>query len=305
MNSEAKGSDEQRTNGARMIMTLWPLMLVLVYCVIGFWAVSEVQDKCIKSREFKKYRMHPTRAAPGKTQPDMLPTSASPQTVTVGVYVERIVDVSTRNNLWVVDFYIWFRWYDKGSHPGKDFQVIDGEIVKRDLVKGPPEENSQPVDGKSAQREQQITPTNGRKYALYRVQARITKFFNLSRFPWDDHLLVIRIEDSKHQHDEVQYVADEAHSSLSSRVEIPGYEIDRTKEVFPRAKNVVVKPHSYKTTRGDPTLQEGSKATHSQFIYGIWIYRAGWGFYFKMFQGLFAAVAIALLVVRQSQVLLK
>jgi hypothetical protein len=56
-----------------------------------------------------------------------------------------------------------------------------------------------------------------------------------------------------------------------------------------------VKPHSYKTTRGDPTLPDDYKATYSTFTYGIWIARPNWGLYLKMFLALFAAVFIALI----------
>lgn len=59
---------------------------------------------------------------------------------------------------------------------------------------------------------------------------------------------------------------------------------------------VVEKPHSYKTTRGDPRMNENSKAVYSQLRMGIWITRDGWGFFFKMFLALFVAVAIAMLV---------
>src|SRR4029077_10837399 len=53
-------------------------------------------------------------------------------------------------------------------------------------------------------------------------------------------------------------------------------------------------PHSYKSTRGDPRMASG-QATYSQLIYGIWIKREGYGFYLKLFQGLYAAVGIAFL----------
>jgi hypothetical protein len=41
-------------------------------------------------------------------------------------------------------------------------------------------------------------------------------------------------------------------------VKVPGYKIYRT--------GAVVKPHSDKTMRGDPTLPEWYKATYPQFI---------------------------------------
>lgn len=60
-------------------------------------------------------------------------------------------------------------------------------------------------------------------------------------------------------------------------------------------RSVVEKPHSYKTSRGDPRLISGSKATFSQFRMGLWIKRDGWGFLLKMFLPLFVAVAVGIL----------
>jgi hypothetical protein len=100
-------------------------------------------------------------------------------------------------------------------------------------------------------------------------------------------LLTINIENTESQSFQLQLVADESNSSMSSRVRVAGYKIYRT--------GAVVKPHSYKTTRGDPSLPAGFKATYSQFIYGIWISRPDYGLYFKLVQGLYVAVATALL----------
>jgi len=109
----------------------------------------------------------------------------------------------------------------------------------------------------------------------------------VTRFPLDDHLMTINVEDGANQWDRAVYVVDEGTSSTSSRVQIPGYTIDRTA--------AAVKPHAYRTTRGDPTLEAGHQAIYSQFIYGLWIKRPDLGLFVKMYQGLFCAIAIAML----------
>ncbi len=126
----------------------------------------------------------------------------------------------------------------------------------------------------------------GKHYELYLVTAEITKFFSVLRYPLDDHLLTIRIEDGARQSHQLRFVADKAGSDLSSRVKIPGYEVYDT--------SIVERLHSYRTRRGDPRLPSDYKATYSQLVYGVWIKRSGWGLYVKMFLGAFASVAIAL-----------
>ena len=117
--------------------------------------------------------------------------------------------------------------------------------------------------------------------------ARITKFFNVSRFPVDDHVLTIEIEDGSLLQEQLRYVADNDSSAVSPQVEIPGFTIYRT--------GAVVKSHRYQTTMGDPRAAAGSSTTYSRFRFGIWLNRTNLDFYFKVFLGLIASVVIALL----------
>jgi hypothetical protein len=187
--------------------------------------------------------------------------------VTAGFYVDRIYDVMLRRTHWKVDFYVWFLWSGPNVHPGDNFQIINGEIIKKVLVTD--------------------TDVGDEHYELYRMSAEITKFFNITRYPRDDHLMTILIEDTKRQFFDLTYVPDEKGSQISSRVKIPGYKI--------YSKRLVEKGHSYKTRRGDPLLPEDYKATYSQLAFGIGIKRASWGLYLKMFVGIFSAVFFALL----------
>jgi hypothetical protein len=175
--------------------------------------------------------------------------------------------MSTKSTDWSADFYIWFNWQSDAIEPGETFQVVDGEIQSKTKLEELRE--------------------NGRFYSLYRVTARITKFFNVVRYPLDNHLLTIRIEDRDHPWNDLRYVPDTKATAHSSRVKVPGYALNESV--------IISKPHAYKTNRGDPRLPTDHQAIYSQVVYGIKINRPDWGLYIKMFQGLFASVAIALL----------
>ena len=187
--------------------------------------------------------------------------------VTAGIYVDRIFDVVLRRTSWKVDFFIWFKWSGPNVRPGETFHIINGEIIRKELeVK---------------------TQVGTEHYELYHLTADITKFFNISRYPRDDHLMTILIEDTKRQFFDLTYRPDLEGSDISSRVKIPGYQI--------YSKMLVERRHSYKTRRGNPRLPEHYKSTHSQLAFGIGIKRASWGLYLKMFVGIFSAVFFALL----------
>jgi len=187
--------------------------------------------------------------------------------VTSGIYVDRIFDVELRRTHWKADFYLWFAWFGPNVHPGENFQIVNGEIINKELVAD--------------------TDVGDEHYELYRITADITKFFNISRYPRDDHLMTILIEDTKRQFFNLTYVPDINGSAISSRVKIPGYEI--------YTERLVEKGHSYKTRRGNLRLPEDYKSTYSQLVFGIGIKRASWGLYIKMFVGIFSAVCLSLL----------
>jgi len=256
--------------GQILFLLIWPFVILTISISAGNSIIHMERGVLEKSIRDHKARVDPNLTEDGKTQPESKPPAEHegeiPADVIVGVYVDRISALSMKESYWTVDFYIWFTWKDDNLNPGETFQVVGGEIVKP-------------------------TPTliekkdvNGEHYALYRVIAKITKTFNTTRFPRDDHLLTIHIEDNERPFYQLHYIADEANSNYSSRVNVPGYKVYQ--------QTAVVKPHSYKTNRGDPELPEGYKATYSQFIYGIWIERPGWGLHIKMFLTLFAAVLI-------------
>ena len=194
-------------------------------------------------------------------------TAANGQ-VKIGIYMDRIPEVSIKETSWTADFFLWFVWKGKDYNPGETFRVVDGEVGKKEKIK-------------------EETLPDGSTYALYQVEAKVTKFFDVSRFPADDHQLTLRIEDAKNDESKLRFVADSANSGLSSRVRVQGYSTG--------AFSTIVQPHAYKTTHGDPRLPPGYQVKYSQFIYAIPIAREGAGFYIKLFQGLFAAVAIAVL----------
>jgi hypothetical protein len=188
--------------------------------------------------------------------------------VRTGIYVDRISSIGFADAAWTVDFYLWFSWKGTGVEPGKHFQVVDGEI--------------------SASSELNRYDSGDEHYELHKVSATFTKVFNVARFPADDHVLMIQVEDASQGVENLVYVADVEGSEVSSRVKIPGYKVE--------GATLVVKDHAYKTTRGDPRLASGFVATHSQLGYAISIGRPDWALFLKLFLTLYVAVAVSMLV---------
>ncbi|CAA7611826.1 conserved membrane hypothetical protein [Candidatus Terasakiella magnetica] len=214
-------------------------------------------------------RMSQTASEPGKTAPDSLPTEGTFSTVTVGTYIDNIDTFSIRDSSWSANFYVWFSWTgSKSLDPGGKLVIVDGTINKKELM----EEYHGDGDG-------------GPHYQKYRISAKLLKFFDTSRVPIEGHMLNIYLEDGARDATKLRYIADKT-SNISSRANIHGYTITRHSNV--------VKPHTYRSSYGDPRLSVDDKKTYTQYIVGVEIKRSNMGVYGKIFLSLFAALALAL-----------
>ncbi|CAN5680002.1 hypothetical protein BH20ACI3_BH20ACI3_11030 [soil metagenome] len=247
---------------------IWADTLFVFFAAAALVTAGAVYKNKIASIERHRDRMNPDVGEGGtKPPPAALSAEANPVRAQVGIYIDRIIDLSVKEARWTVDFYLWFRWNGTGVDPSENFQIVDGTI-------------------ESKEKADEYT-SGGERYVLYRVVARITKFFDVSRFPRDDHVLTINIESPASERRELLFVADKESSGVSSRVRIPGYSTYQ--------EGVLEKPHAYRSTHGDPRLAAGTEKVQSQFRIGVWIHRQGSGFYLKMFVALFAAVGVAML----------
>ena len=255
------------TSEKKAFLKYWVVGIVIAYLLLGALAVHIIQNEKQTSNTNHALRMDPNAVEPGKTPPDPLPANVEFKPVHIGIYLDGIDNLSIRDSYWTATFYVWFRWKgDKSLDPGKHFQLIDAKIEKKELQD-------------SYHGEDDV------HYQVFKVVAKMNKFFNTTRVPLDDHMLNIYVEDAARDVTALRYVVDSA-TNVSSRAKIPGYDIT--------GFSTVVKPHTYKTTYGDPRMAEGTRTTYSEFNFGLTIKRNGIGVYLKIFIGLFAGVLLTI-----------
>lgn len=193
--------------------------------------------------------------------------AAKPVDVYVGVYINQVYDVSLKENKFSVDFYVWFRWLGDSVHPIESFEVVNGRI-----------------DSKEGVYEDVI---KGFNYASCRVNATITKFWEISTFPLDDHVLTLEIEDNENEDFKLRYIPDKENYGINPQVQIPGWKLSGSwGEVI---------PHAYKTNYGNISLPSNNESVYSRFVFSMQAIRPGFGYFFKLFFGVFVAAMIAFL----------
>jgi len=253
----------------KVFIALWSLLMILVFYGMGKVAVALVSEYAATAKARHGEYLNTQAAKSEQTPGEMtLPPGVSPRKVTVGFFLDRIISLSLPESNWSATVYVWFKWKGDDIDPGETFKIVDGDIE---------------VEGK----EKLDESTQGDEhYALYRLYATFTKFFDVSRFPLDDHVLNIAIEDQSKTWDQLEYVPDTANTNISSRVKITGFKFYKTA--------LTVKPHAYKTNFGNTRLGNG-RAVYSQLTYAMGYSRPGMGFYCKIFVGMYSAVLIAIL----------
>ncbi len=243
------------------------LAVLSCYLLLIYFASSTMLENRVTSDRNHAIRMTPGLSESSRTPPEPLPTEGSFVPVKIGSYIEDIDGFSIRDSSWSATLYVWFSWTgNKSLDPAGKIVVVDGTINKKELL-------------------EEYHGDNDVHYQRLRVSAKFLKFFDTSRVPIEGHMLNIYIEDGARDGTKLQYVADTA-SNISSRTAVPGYKIV--------AHSNVVKPHTYRSSYGDPRVSADSRKTFSQYIVGIEIKRASVGVYIKIFVSLFAALALAL-----------
>jgi hypothetical protein len=194
---------------------------------------------------------------------------AEPAKVIVGSYINKVQDLSFRENRYAVDFYIWFRWKAEGAladyKPLESFEIINGR-----------------VDSKTSVVEKKIGDMN---YASARITATIAENWNLTNFPFDHHRTQVRIEDSALTALDLTFVPDTTNSRLGDEIEMPGWKAGN----FASA----VQGRLYKTNYGDTSLPTDAQSEYSRYVISWDIDRVGWGAAIKLLSTVILATGVA------------
>ena len=254
-------------------ITAWVGLLVVLFVVPTLVLARAQRDsRRLEKRDWAMI-LDPSTPDPGHLPNIAVPTDGA-RRVTIGFYMESIIDVSLHDSRWngVID--VWCRWKDDPNTPSTaDFNPFDhlmavsGTITDRKVLR----EIHDGVD----------------HFVLQRLSIDSSKTFPIVNFPLDRHLLLATFENSDHPRQDLLFVIDENATDVSRRVSMTGYRLVRF--------HAVETPHSYQTSRGLPGVAAMERGTWSQARFAIVIDRFGWGLFFKMFQTLFVAVAVALL----------
>lgn len=196
----------------------------------------------------------------------ILPLNAQPDTVKMGVFLNDIYDINLSEQSFSAQFWVWFNYRNPELKPLETLEITNAKSLENSL-------------DFTEQKE-------GIVWAGRKVDAVIKKDWDIRRFPFDEQVMRIELEESGQDIGVLVYEADRSNTKLDTSLTLSNWTIERF-ELSAGAKK-------YDTTYGDPTLSEGSE--YARATLSIFIRRQSWGLFFSLFTGLYVAFFISSLV---------
>jgi hypothetical protein len=255
-------SNEMISRHAYFFVAVWVTIILLFYSIVGIIGSNKMRKYKAETQELRHAWISTMEL--DSVMPVSAPSATATQ-VAVNVLVNSVGNFSLREGRWDTDFDISFRWRGDAVDPGATFQIVNGEILRRE------KEVSHVVDGE--------------RFERYNVRARMEQAFDPARFPFSDAGLVVQIQDESHDTSALRYKVYRSGVRLDPLAVSHELKITRT--------YAGVKLYSYGQESASST---GNAEVHSRFVFAMFVEPRGIEIYMKMFQALFASVAIALVV---------
>jgi hypothetical protein len=189
----------------------------------------------------------------------------TPDTVKVGAYVISLHDIDIHDKEYTVRFWLW-------------------------LLHNNPEEFDFPYqtevpNAKSLEKPDMMTDTiMGKTWCLMKMKATMKESWNVGDYPFDEQLLMVRIENTVFDQSKLVFKADSLGSNFDPELAIDGWNI--------KDFRVSTGVSHYNTAFGDPSVQE-QNSDYSHFDIEMTLERNAWGLFFKLFMGMYIAFLIS------------
>ena len=147
--------------------------------------------------------------------------------VSIGAYLNDVQAIDLSNHNYMVDFYLWFRWTNADIDPSSTVEFVNhseswGTIITKSY-------------------ENPVELPDGQLYQVMHVQGRMSRKFDLRKYPFDRQCILIEIEDSQLDAKALKYVVDGI--SANPELKLPGFQF--------KVPTMQVRDYSHPTNFGD------------------------------------------------------
>jgi hypothetical protein len=194
-------------------------------------------------------------AAPASSVTAPASARTTPDKITVGLYLQNIPDIDVKTNSFAAEFYLWFLW-DGDIDPTLTYELTNVVNVS-ELTKIPIY-----VDAAGNSAPDKLP--DGRRLQQFHCYGRFGHPFPLSRYPFDDHEIVLSLEDARHSTGALVHEIDVKGTAMRPDLTIPGWTLGPMEAKLGRSK--------FATTFGDPRSGRADE-TYSRVSFAVRIQR--------------------------------
>ncbi|MBM3543567.1 MAG: hypothetical protein FJX44_03535 [Alphaproteobacteria bacterium] len=196
------------------------------------------------------------------------PAPASPTEVLVGAYINDIQQIDFKNNNYIIDLYVWFRWTNPDLNPSRTMEFMNrfaSDDNRRDDLYDEPQKMP-----------------DGSLYAIVRYQGLFSTKFHLGNYPFDTQRLRVLMEDTVSGIGRQVYAPDGTKSvAMNPDLTLPGFSVGRPA--------MLIAENTYPTNFGD--LSQAKAETYSRIALEIPVSRPALPLSLKTFGPILLIVA--------------
>jgi hypothetical protein len=200
----------------------------------------------------------------------LLPTSlcfAQKDSCKLGIYINSLYDFKLEEKNFIADFWLWQTYKNDSLNFENAVEITNSKSAEFSHFSHEKKSNINWISQK--------------------CKAQVRQEWDVSRFPFDNQVLRIEIEDSKYNSLQLVYVVDRENSRIDSCFNSKEWCIERF--------SVNADEHIYETTYGDPELS--GQSAYPRIVAEIEISRTNsWRILIKMLTGAYVAFLISCLV---------
>ncbi len=198
--------------------------------------------------------------------PSFAKETHTPDTVSVGIYINSIHDIDFREKQYTINMWLWLKYKNQDFDFSKYLEVPMAKTVDKSFYT---------VD----------TLVDGRIYMLMKLQCVMKDSWRIDHFPFDRQKLRFSIENSQYDSDDLIFIED-TFGNHYSKSAFTGW------NVIPDSFRINTGITKYETTFGDPALTKPN-SKFSTFIVQIGIERDSWWLFLKLFIGMYISFLLS------------
>lgn len=248
---------------------IWASCLLLICLIGGYVGVKQLRGYAADTQQERQAKIAALNiVANSPPSGAHSQTKSQPVDVMVALSMNRLGEFDLKQARWTADFTLSFRWRGDVVKSMADFRIVNGQTLRQE------------------QRESYLRGTQ--HYEEYHVVARMTSAFDAARFPFSDESLLIQMEDANRAAGTLRFVADVDNTQVSAEA------MPRTLQLSKFMTGVNNSSISFAQIK--PAPDAATTQRYSRYYFAMLVTTASLQIYLKMFQALFASVAITFIV---------